>query len=94
MQEVPVNGLGLSLPRKNGVRLTDCPDVTIDVYCGRKTITHNIQIFRGSNSAVLPHFSLLNGEECLKVTICSLFLTRVRTLDKKEYLVIIRDNFC
>ena len=40
MHEVLVNRLGgLSLPRKNMVtgRLTDRPDMTLDVYCGRKT---------------------------------------------------------
>ena len=38
MHEVLVNRLGgLSLPRKNVVRLTDHRDMTIDVYCGRKT---------------------------------------------------------
>ena len=37
MQEVLVNRLGgLSLPRKSVVRLTDRPDMTLDVYCGRK----------------------------------------------------------
>ena len=38
MQEVLVNRLGgLSLPRKSVVRLTDRPDMTLDVYLGRKT---------------------------------------------------------
>ena len=38
MHEVLVNCLGdLSLPRKSVVRLTDHPDMTIDVYRGRKT---------------------------------------------------------
>ena len=38
MQEVLVNRLGgLSLPRKSVVRLTDRPDMTLDVYHGRKT---------------------------------------------------------
>ena len=37
MHEVLVNGLGgLSLPRKTVVRLTDHPDMTVDVYRGRK----------------------------------------------------------
>ena len=37
MHEVLVNGLGgLSLPRKSVVRLTDRPDMTLDVYLGRK----------------------------------------------------------
>ena len=38
MDEVLVNHLGgLSLPRKRAVRLTDRPDMTLDVYGGRKT---------------------------------------------------------
>ena len=38
MHEVLVNRLGgLSLPRKSVVRLTDRPDMTLGVYCGRKT---------------------------------------------------------
>ena len=38
MHEVLVNGIGgLSLPRKSVVRLTDRPDMTLDVYRGRKT---------------------------------------------------------
>ena len=38
VHEVLVNRLGgLSLPRKSVVRLTDCPDMTIDVYHGQKT---------------------------------------------------------
>ena len=43
MHEVLVNRLGgLSLPRKSVVRLTDRPDMTLDVYRGRKT-TNQIQ---------------------------------------------------
>ena len=38
MHEVLVNRLGgLSLPRRSVVRLTDRPDMTLDVYRGRKT---------------------------------------------------------
>ena len=38
MHDVLVNRLGgLSLPRKTVVRLTDRPDMTLDVYRGRKT---------------------------------------------------------
>ena len=38
MHEVLLNRLGgLSLPRKSVVRLTDRPDMTLDVYRGRKT---------------------------------------------------------
>ena len=40
MHEVLVNHLGgLSLPRKSVVRLADRPDMTLDVYHGRKTTT-------------------------------------------------------
>ena len=47
VHKVLVNCLGgLSLPRKSVVRLTDPPDMTLDVYRGRKTTTqqqqHNI----------------------------------------------------
>ena len=38
MHEVLFNCLGgLSLPRESVVRLTDRPDMTLDVYRGRKT---------------------------------------------------------
>ena len=38
VHEVLVKGLrGLRLPRKSVVRLTDHPDMTVDVYRGRKT---------------------------------------------------------
>ena len=58
MHEVLVNRLGgLSLPRKGVVRLTDRPDMTLDVYRGHKTtmqqqllqlgatLSHNKQMF-------------------------------------------------
>ena len=61
MQEVLVNRLGgLRLPRKSVVRLTDRPDMTLDVYRGRKT-TNQQQI----NRAVLDSdqlFLALNNE--------------------------------
>ena len=38
VQEVLINRLGgLSLHRKSVARLTDCPDITLGVYHGRKT---------------------------------------------------------
>ena len=44
MHKVLVNRLGgLSLPRKSVVRLTDPPDMTLDVYRGRKTTMHQQQ---------------------------------------------------
>ena len=46
MHEVLVNRLGgLSLPRKSVVRLTDRPDMTLDVYRGRKTTKQQQQFF-------------------------------------------------
>ena len=45
MHEVLVNRLGgLSLPRKSVVRLTDRPDMTLDVYRGRKTTIQSINL--------------------------------------------------
>ena len=55
MHEVLVNHLGgLSLPRKSVVRLTDRPDMTLDVYRGRKT---TIQQY--SNSSCYLHLNTL-----------------------------------
>ena len=43
VQEVLVKCLGgLSLPRKSVVRLTDRPDMTLDVYRGRKTTMQHL----------------------------------------------------
>ena len=45
MHEVLVNRLGgQSLPRKSVVRLTDRPDMTSDVYRGRKTTIQQQQL--------------------------------------------------
>ena len=47
MHEVLVNRLGgLSLPRKSVVRLTDRPDMTLDVYRGRKTTNQQINLYQ------------------------------------------------
>ena len=43
VHEVLINRVGgLNLPRKSVVRLTDRPDMTLDVYQGRKTTTQNV----------------------------------------------------
>ena len=53
MHEVLVNRLGgLSLPRKSVVRLTDRPDMTLDVYRGRKTIKQQQQLSLPRKSVV------------------------------------------
>ena len=47
MHEVLVNRLGgLSLPRKSVVRLTDRPDMTLDVYRGRKATMQQCNALR------------------------------------------------
>ena len=56
MHEVLVNRLGgLSLPRKSVVRLTDRPDMTLDVYRGRKTTMQQ----QCNNSLVLSFHTIL-----------------------------------
>ena len=62
MHEVLVNRLGgLSLPRKSVVRLTDRPDMTLDVYRGRKTTTQQQPYYTqsGQNSRVLAILSAI-----------------------------------
>ena len=54
MHEVLFNRLGgLSLPRKRVVRLTDRPDMTLDVYRGRKTTVQQEQQSDLSSSILL-----------------------------------------
>ena len=63
MHEVLVNRLGgLSLPRKSVVRLTDRPDMTLDVYRGRKT-TMQQQNFSTNTVIILscPNFLKFYG---------------------------------
>ena len=48
MHEILVNSLGgLSLPRKSAVRLTDRPDMTLDVYRGHKTPMQKLAYMAG-----------------------------------------------
>ena len=62
MHEVLVNRLGgLSLPRKSVVRLTDRPDMTLDVYRGRKTTIQPIQ----------PYETDSNFSDAVKILSCS-----------------------
>ena len=66
MHEVLVNRLGgLSLPRKSVVRLTDRPDMTLDVYRGRKTTMQQrsfIMIFQKVKELqAKSHFLLLGA---------------------------------
>ena len=62
MHEVLVNRLGdLSLPRKSVVRLTDCPDMTIDVYRGRKTTI--LQMFAEGGPLSYNQFNTVHVQE-------------------------------
>ena len=60
MHEVLVNRLGgLSLPRKRVVRLTDHPDMTLDIYRGHKT-TMQQQCNNASSSGALRFNAVVN----------------------------------
>ena len=71
MHEVLVNRLGgLSLPRKSVVRLSDRPDMTLDVYSGRKTtmqcnaITDTVQnIFMKLGTNINHHQTMCREQE-------------------------------
>ena len=57
MHEVLVNRLGgLSLPRKSVVRLTDRPDMTLDVYRGRKTTNQQVLPFQNNLKDLDPSY--------------------------------------
>ena len=63
VHEVLVNRSGgLSLPRKSMVRLTDRPDITLDVYRGRKTTTKQQQIYRSPGSYAYATVETINYE--------------------------------
>ena len=67
MHEVLVNRLGgLRLPRKSVVRLTDRPDMTLDVYRGRKTTIQQQQLN--------TFFDALGGRQMLLGILCAFFL--------------------
>ena len=68
MHEVLVNRLGgLSLPRKSVVRLTDRPDMTLDVYRGRKTTKQQINDAL-NNQAVTKSRNSMIGQGSLERT--------------------------
>ena len=56
VHEVLVNRLGgLSLSRKSVVRLTDRPDMTLDVYRGRKTTMQQNRVISSSLTHEAPN---------------------------------------
>ena len=79
MHEILVNRLGgLSLPRKSVVRLTDRPDMTLDVYHGRKTTTTSDSLLPNGhkNSHLSETAKLISvsefGVNSLQNTMCQL----------------------
>ena len=78
MHEVLVNRLeGLSLARKSVVRLTDHPDMTLDVYRGRKTTiqqhttTKQKLVYCGFNILNVPNY--VSFCELTDLPYCELF---------------------
>ena len=66
MHEVLVNCLGgLSQPRKSVVRLTDRPDMTLDVYRGCKTTMQQQQQITFRTACNL-HECCITAEQCHK----------------------------
>ena len=66
MHEVLVNRLGgLSLPRKSVVRLTDRPDMTLDVYRGRKTTIEQffLHLFQITSNVLSLPCNILCGRQ-------------------------------
>ena len=73
MHEVLVNRLGgLNLPRKSVVRLTDRPDMTLDVYRGRKTTMQQQQ-----HSEHLENLLFLGVPIFKHIRVASVFLSSV-----------------
>ena len=67
MHEVLVNRIGgLSLSRKSMVRLIDCPDMTIAVYRGRTTATHNIERECGNGTKQFETFDSIYIQDDLR----------------------------
>ena len=61
VHEVLVNRLGgLSLPRKSVVRLTDRPDMTLDVYRGRKTTIQQYNMLEGRSRNIIMILNIKN----------------------------------
>ena len=68
MHEVLVNRLGgLSLPRKSVVRLTDRPDMTLDVYRGRKTTNQQSVMHIGKDNPVFKYEMTDRNENSYKL---------------------------
>ena len=90
MHEVQVNRLGgLSLPRKSVVRLTDRPDMTLDVYRGCKTTT----------TLKLPGYLMKNNQNygymhyiCFNLSLTSSKIKRKRNAVELQWLEYLWDH--
>ena len=75
MHEVLVNCLrGLSLPRRSVVRLTDRPDMTLDVYRGRKTTIQQQQQIEISFAAILQQLDPVSTKCQIALRLTSLLI--------------------
>ena len=87
LHEILVNHLGgLGLPRKSVVRLTDRPDMTLDVYRGRKTTTQQQQLSQRKVSIFASLISNFQNFTAAGVNRC---LTAVKRLSVLNYCEII-----
>ena len=89
VHEVLVNRLGvLSLPRKSVVRLTDRPDMTLDVYRGRKTTIQQQQPVQ-MNGSIGEWFrtTVVVRQGCLlSPTLFNIFLERIMSDAQEEHV--------
>ena len=87
MHEVLVNRLGgLSLPRKSVVRLTDRPNMTLNVYRGRKTTKqqqHQEGICKVSGRSVV--FSAFYADFCLCPKLVIITSLKMKLGSNKEH---------
>ena len=89
MHEVLVNRLGgLSLLRKSVVRLTDRPDMTLDVYRGRKTTNQSINnhhtwlicIYMIAAAVLHYYVTLTYMSQLIDFGVCHYFLDKILVL--------------
>ena len=89
MHEVLVNRLGgLSLPRESVARLTDRPDMTLDVYRGRKTTMQQQQQQSSLQINISAKVkSLIGGEMiCFTMYVSMICPQTVRSFEKMQSL--------
>ena len=85
MHEVLVNRLGgLSLPRKSVVRITDRPDMTLDVYRGRKTTMQQQQNITVIYNAMMSCQQFRINYRQLSIFFCPVLMSMfLRRLEEK-----------